>query len=223
MTGFQTPSCSAGLPRIRVVGAGIVGLTTALEFARAGCVVEVVERRQAPGRGCSFYAGGMIAPWCEAETAEQIVTELGTEALTYWTETVPVAVQAGSLVIAPARDQPDLIRCGKRTTRHQWLGRDSLAALEPELGGRFESALFFPAEAHLDPRAAVTALVALLVALPNVTFHYETDVRTLPAAAGWTIDCRGLAARDELLDLRGVRGEMVVLRTREIDFARPSG
>ena len=35
------------------------------------------------------------------------------------------------------------------------------------------------------------------------------------------VDCRGLAARDVLPDLRGVRGEMVVVRCRDVALARP--
>jgi glycine oxidase len=35
------------------------------------------------------------------------------------------------------------------------------------------------------------------------------------------IDCRGLAARDALPDLRGVKGEMVVLRTSDVTLRRP--
>ena len=35
------------------------------------------------------------------------------------------------------------------------------------------------------------------------------------------VDCRGLAARDRLADLRGVRGEMMVVRTRELSLSRP--
>ncbi len=35
------------------------------------------------------------------------------------------------------------------------------------------------------------------------------------------IDCRGLAARDALPDLRGVRGERAVIRTREVSLQRP--
>jgi glycine oxidase len=39
--------------------------------------------------------------------------------------------------------------------------------------------------------------------------------------ADWTIDCRGFAAQDQLRHLRGVRGEMLMLRTQEIHLARP--
>lgn len=38
--------------------------------------------------------------------------------------------------------------------------------------------------------------------------------------SGLTIDARGLAARDQLSDLRGVRGEMLVLRCPEVTLTR---
>jgi glycine oxidase len=40
-------------------------------------------------------------------------------------------------------------------------------------------------------------------------------------ADGVIVDCRGWAARDLLTDLRGVRGEMLLVRTREVTLARP--
>src|SRR5437764_14505709 len=106
-------------PSARVIGAGIAGLTAAYELARRGAEVELIERREAPGRGCSFYAGGMLAPWCEGESAEPLIVSLGQEALTYWTQTMPVAKREGSLVVAPARDKPELARFGRRTSAHE--------------------------------------------------------------------------------------------------------
>ena len=94
--------------RVRIVGAGVAGLTAAYEFACAGCHVELVERREGPGLGCSFLAGGMISPWCEEEGAEPSVVAMGVESLRYWTEIVPVATTHGSLVLAPARDRAEL-------------------------------------------------------------------------------------------------------------------
>jgi glycine oxidase len=35
------------------------------------------------------------------------------------------------------------------------------------------------------------------------------------------IDCRGLAARDKFPDLRGVKGEMIVVETPEVHLFRP--
>jgi glycine oxidase len=209
-------------PRIRIIGAGVAGLAAAFEFARAGCPVELIERRAGPGLGCSFFAGGMLAPWCEAESAEQIVVDLGVESLDFWTRTAPVAQRQGSLVLAPPRDQPDLALFARRTTGFEHIGAEKIAALEPDLAGRFEQALFFPNEAHLDPRAAMTALEARLRAFDHVTLRYGAEEDSAAAQkVDWTIDCRGFEARESLPALRGVRGEMLVLATSEIRLARP--
>jgi glycine oxidase len=207
--------------KIRVIGAGVAGLTVAYEFARAGCAVEIVERAAAPGRGCSHVAGGMLAPWCEAESAEPLVVSYGIEALSYWTQDVPVATSHGSLVVAPARDRPELMRFARRTSHYETCDGAGVAALEPDFEGRFDMALFFPQEAHLDPRAAMAKLMELLTSLDHVGFHFNADAETLNTDADWTMDCRGFSARDELTDLRGVRGEMLMLRTQEISMMRP--
>jgi glycine oxidase len=207
-------------PTIRVIGAGIAGLTAAYELARRGAKIELIERREAAGRGCSFHAGGMLAPWCEGESAEPLIVSLGQEALTYWTKVVPVARREGSLVVAPPRDKPELARFARRTSAHETIESDSIAVLEPDLAGRFDRALFFPQEAHLDPRAAVAELTRRLSAMPNVTLSFGAETPA-DGTADWTIDCRGLAARDALTDLRGVKGEMLVLETHEIALSRP--
>jgi glycine oxidase len=201
------------------MGAGVAGLTAAYEFARAGCDVIIHERQRGVGLGCSFYAGGMIAPYCEAEAAEPLIVTLGREALTYWTEIVPIAVRHGSLLVATPRDLPDLARFARRTYHHETLDAAGLGRLEPDLAGRFTRGLYFPSEAHLDPRVALDALRQRLEALPNVTLSFGSDAEARDA--DWTIDARGYAARDRLTDLRGVKGEMAVVATNDISFSRP--
>lgn len=49
-------------PDVVVVGAGIVGAFSALELARAGARVEVVERGHSWGEGCSWGNAGLIVP-----------------------------------------------------------------------------------------------------------------------------------------------------------------
>ena len=100
----------------------------------------------------------------------------------------------------------------------------SLATLEPALAGRARRGLFFPTEAHLAPREALACLVAGLAARGVI----ETAATTTPdglaaayVATGTTIDCRGLSAADALTDLRGVKGEMLMLRSTEVELSRP--
>jgi glycine oxidase len=203
--------------RIIVVGAGVAGLTCALELADRGLAVEVVERRPRLGEGsCSWMAGGMLAPWCERATTDTAVAELGVPSIDWWLRHFPGTVSNGSLVVAPARDAAELTRFAERTDHHEWRDDAGLAALEPDLGGRFRRALFFLNEAHLDPRHALPALAEALERRGG-TIRLGVEA----AEAEFVIDCRGLAARDVLPDLRGVRGEMVVVRSREISLARP--
>ena len=202
--------------RITIVGAGIAGVACAYEFARRGCAVTLVEQRAAAGLGCSWYAGGMIAPWCECETAEPVIGELGRETLAFWREHFPGTVAKGTLVVAPRRDLPDLHRFARRTAEFEWLDARQLAAIEPQLAGVHNQALYFPREAHLDPRQAVIALMTRI----DVDFGVRLATAA-PATADWTIDCRGLDAADVLKDLRPVKGEMLVVKSPELNFSRP--
>jgi glycine oxidase len=167
----------------------------------------------------------MLAPWCERESAEPIIAELGFESLAYWREAVPDVPNEGSLVLAQPRDLPDLKRFSRRTEGFEWVDGTQIAALEPDLEGRFDQGLFFPTEAHLEPRKALAALTERLVNEYNVTISYEADgfdvVDDQVDQADVIMDCRGLGARDQLADLRGVKGEMLVLYSTEISLKRP--
>jgi len=57
----QTVSLSRTAPAIAVVGAGIVGATTAYMLARRGAHVTLIDRTE-PGRGCSYGNAGALAP-----------------------------------------------------------------------------------------------------------------------------------------------------------------
>ena len=208
-------------PTIIVIGAGVAGLTCALELADRGLAVEVVERGLTLGDGsCSWMAGGMLAPWCERATTEPEVAERGAPSIAWWAERFPETVRRGSLVVAQPRDLPDLTRFAQRTERFDWLDADRIAALEPDLSGRFRRALFFPDEAHLDPRQALAALARCLQD-KGVAIRFGVELAPQDARADIVVDCRGLAARDALPDLRGVRGEMVVVRAPDVSLQRP--
>jgi glycine oxidase len=207
--------------RVVVIGAGVAGLTTALALATRGASVEVLERGPSLGAlSCSRYAGGMLAPWCEKESAEDLVVTLGKEALAYWPGVMPGVEQRGSLVVAQRRDDPELDRFARRTTHHRMLAAADLADLEPALADRFRRGLFFPDEAHLDPRAALPALAERLESL-GVPIRFGVEAAPETVDADRVVDARGLAARDRLPDLRGVKGEMLILRAPDVELSRP--
>jgi glycine oxidase len=266
-------------PSVTVVGAGVAGLCVATELAARGRAVRLVDRGGGPGpHGCSWWAGGMLAPFCEGERAEEPVVRLGRSAADWWERHAGGVTRAGTLVVALGRDRAELDRFARRTEGHKTLGADRIGELEPDLEGRFGRALFFTDEAHLDPRRALATLVERLAGrgvvieagdgpggVPprhraatraeggararradpggsaGLAFPTENEQRAvagpsdLPPPPSWgrdgeggtmsapptVVDCRGLAAQDALRDLRGVKGEMVVLRCPEVRLGRP--
>ena len=208
--------------RATIIGAGVAGLACAVELAERGTEVEVLERSASLGGSCcSWFAGGMLAPWCERVSAPPLIVALADEGFAWWGEKYPGMQRRGSLVLAHARDAGELKHFARRTQQYEWLDAEGIAALEPDLAGRFEQGLYFKDEAHIDPRAALGALAARVQALGG-TIHFAAEAPPAPAACGeYRIDCTGLAARAVLTDLRGVKGEMLHLQAPDVSLSRP--
>src|SRR5262245_44729982 len=118
-------------PSVRILGAGIAGTWQALLFAKAGYPVTLYERSGPDlSNSTSMKAGGMLAPWCERETAEPVIAELGTRALALWREHLSNTAFNGSLVVAHERDRADFERFARLTTGYELLDADGLAQLE---------------------------------------------------------------------------------------------
>lgn len=143
---------------ILVKGAGVAGLAAAVELARRGFEVDVVDIRDDIGLGASHWAGGMLAPYCEREAAEEIVLTSGLSAADWWEEAVPGLVsRRGTLVVANPRDLPDLGRFAARTRGYRWLDAADITDLEPDLAGRSEKGLFFADEAYRSEKGDARA------------------------------------------------------------------
>jgi D-amino-acid dehydrogenase len=70
--------------RIAVLGAGVIGTTSAWYLSQAGHEVTVIDRREAPGLETSFANGGQISashaePWAKPEVVPKILRWLGRE------------------------------------------------------------------------------------------------------------------------------------------------
>ncbi len=139
---------------------------------------------------------------------------LGQTALDWWTARTQVQ-RCGTLVVANPRDLPDLRRFARRTEAFVEVDQSEISELEPDLHD-FPKGLHFAQEAHLDPRQALHDLYRQLQD-QGVVFHRKLAPSRLENA----IDCRGRHAREVLHDLRGVKGEMLVIRCPEVTLTRP--
>jgi glycine oxidase len=206
---------------VTVVGAGIFGLWQALLLAGTGARVRLVEQSTEPFEAsASRWAGAMIAPDCEAEAAPPLVRALGHEGLAHWARVYPDLIRNGSLVVAAPRDRAELTRFARQAPGSVAVDHAALTALEPGLEGRFSAGLFYPDEAHMEtPHALAFLLREVRSAGVDVCFGQSwTDDMDIP---GLVVDCRGLGARVALPDLRGVRGERLVVRTNGVTLTRP--
>jgi len=220
---YQGSKLPRGDSPVSVIGAGIAGAWQALLFAQAGRSVTLHERSdQAMMLSTSHWAGGMLAPYCEREASEPVISRLGMRALDLWRRELPDTPFNGSLVVAHSRDRNDFERFARLTTGHRRLDARSLAELEPSLEGRFREALFFPGEGHVEPRRVLPKLHERIIAAGGtIKFNSELRAADRDAIEGIVIDCRGLSARDTQPELRGVKGELILIETSEVQLARP--
>lgn len=206
---------------VKIIGAGVAGLTVAAELVERGLTVHLYDKSPCVGvASCSWYAGGMLAPWCERESAEEAVARLGNEAADWWQRHGATVTRKGSLVVAPPRDMADLTRFSRRTENFEWVDGARIAELEPSLNGRFRKALYFPTEAHLNPRDALNNL-SCFIQEKGAIVHWDCDGMSADDA-DITIDARGFSASGILPDLRGVKGEMLIIKSDEITLRRPT-
>src|SRR6201995_6066532 len=144
---------------VNITGAGISGAWHAVLFAQAGHAVTVHERSDAAmTESTSHWAGGMLAPWCEAESAEPVIGRLGLRSLDLWRQHFPQTPFNGSLVVAHPRDRTDFDRLALITTGHQRLDAGDLGQIKPALEGRFRDALFYRDGGHGEPRFGLPQL-----------------------------------------------------------------
>ena len=139
-------------------------------------------------------------------------------------------------MVAHSRDRAGMQHLAERVehagfgSHLRWLGREGVRELEPELEGRFGEGLYLVPEGEIDPRSLLPALVETL-RQGGAMLCFETEVEQLASgeitvqgarhAYDWVLDCRGLAAGNQVTGLRGVRGEILTVRTREVRLGRP--
>jgi glycine oxidase len=172
----------------------------------------------------------MIAPTSEAIDAGPEIESMGRRSLALWPQwlaELPVPVfyrDDGSLLLWHREDAGQAVRVQRALASRNAQGRlkhvagAELDELEPALSTRFPRALYIAGEAQVDNRALLQA-VAVALKAGGVECHWDTQVLedALPDA-GIVVDCRGMGAKRNWPQLRGVRGEIVRLDAPEIEL-----
>jgi glycine oxidase len=217
---YKSSTSPRGQSPISVIGAGVAGAWQALLFAQSGRSVTLHERSDAAmTQSTSHWAGGMLAPYCEAEVSEPVIVRLGLRSLKLWRDYFPQTPFNGSLVVAHARDRADFERFARLTSGYRRLDAQGMSEIEPSLEGRFREGLFYADEGHVEPRKILPELHARIRSAGG-TIEFNSDVEP-GDVEGTVIDCRGLAARKDQTELRGVKGELILIETDEVELSRP--
>ena len=224
--------------KITLVGTGLIGRVLAYKLVQRGHTLTLIDRDPPhTGTAAAWTAAGMLTPWAEADGAETQLVDAGIDSLQRWPALAAALGESidyranGSLLLAHGSDVPELhryrqaLQASGHHTDIQHVEAATLQQLEPALEGRFGQALFLPNEAHVDSGRLLNTLADKLIAA-GVTW-LQQDVTSIPddlpraaREADLIVDCRGLGARPQLADLRGVRGEVLHLHAPGLQIQR---
>lgn len=207
-------------PSLAVIGGGVIGLSVAMQAARAGWTVRVHRTAQP---GASWVAGGMLAPHSEGWPGEEQQLRLGLRSLELWHDFLvrlpaEVVTARESLVVAADRaDVADLRTVAEWLTAqgHPVIWESAAREVEPLLAVGIRHGFRAPTELAVDNRAVVTALITAceelevawagpVVALDQVAADAVVIANGIDAPALWPG-----------LPIRPVKGEVLRLRWRK--------
>ncbi|MGS2718077.1 glycine oxidase ThiO [Eionea flava] len=234
---------------IAIAGGGLLGRLLAWQLLELGHSVSLYDAGSlTDSPSAAQTAAGMISPISEAIDTEALMYALGAASLAQWPTwleqlslNVPSVIYAqnGSLIVAHHRDH-SLLQQYIQDMRQQvpeaaWgelLNKQSIAAIEPDVGEHFQQGLFLPEEAHIDNRQLLSVLLQRIQQLGGECIEH-TPVNVEPYAICFdnnnrtkksvdcVIDCRGVGAQKQWQGVRGVRGEILRVSTNEVSLQRP--
>lgn len=221
-----------------IVGAGIIGLSLAIELNKRGMKVLLVDKGQ-PGREASWAAGGMLADFL-LETPPAL-RDLATASARMYPEFVHELQDesrlhidlrdCGTLVFLDPPHEKALLNDGRPPARWREL-EPGLRAANPSARG---SVAFRLAERSVDPRQLTTAAIAAAkhrnidfssgnsVVAFTIADHKVAGVRTAKTqfSAGIVVNCAGAWAGQIGRDLAGATGVPPVEPGEDSPVGRP--
>lgn len=191
-----------------VIGAGVVGACTALELARAGLDVVVVDRHEPNVQASGANAGSLHIQLLSFDFGEKAraggqpaadVLDIAPDAIALWTELEGASGERfeittpGGIMVAETPAELDFLRRKVALERSHGIdtsviGPNELQALEPYLAPRLLGAAFCRGEGKINPLVATLAVVRLAVAA-GARFESFASVTGLSrSGAAWRVD-----------------------------------
>lgn len=220
---------------IVIVGAGVIGLTLALDLQQRGRQTLVLERAQ-PGAGASRVAGGLLAPTSAADLQEPRLIDFALDSLRRYPALV-ARLEAmtgvscglrtnGTLWLAfSAEDDEGLDRLQARQEakgiRSQRLGPAQLLEWEPKIAPRVISGLHILDDLVVDPRRLIPALVEAVQQLGGRIVH-TADVREVESAGSRVQGVRGMRADGTLFHITCPTVVIAAGAWASVDIASPA-
>ncbi len=156
---------------VAIVGAGVIGLATAVEMAQSGINVDVFD--PAPASGATHHAGGMLAPAAEVVYQQDPLFPLMQASGKWYPELIAAVAKhsdldtgyrdEGTLVVAADRaDSQHLSELMDYQNAHgmqvERITVRQARSLEPGLSPRLASAVSIPGDTQVFPRQWALAL-----------------------------------------------------------------
>ncbi|MBF7142953.1 MULTISPECIES: glycine oxidase ThiO [Pseudomonas] len=167
-----------------IIGAGVIGLMTALNLASAGVQVTLLDRQHA-GREASWAGGGIVSPlypwrYSPAVTAlahwsQEFYPQLGDHLFTR--TGVDPEVHVTGLYWLDLEDEAQALAWARQQARPlNKVNMTDVYRKVPVLGAGFASGIYMGGVANVRNPRLVKALRAALAALPNVTLKEHCSV-----------------------------------------------
>lgn len=207
--------------------------------------MDVICKASEDGIAAAYTAAGMLSPISEADSAEAPIVEMGLQALRLWPDLVDLIqedvdfYQNGSLILSHPSDRANLVEFRQRVdaTLQQnglksqdfvrYISGEGICQYEPDLAERFPEGSYIPGESWLSSQKLMATLAKQLLKF-NCKFVEKTEVSRLAPhrvesdVQQWKFDlvcdCRGLGAKPDISNLRGVRGETILLHAPEVSI-----
>lgn len=230
---------------IAIAGAGLVGRVLALNLLRDGHTITLFDKDSKDGvTAAGWTAAGMLAQFAELESAESIIYDLGLRSQELWPKLLRDAgvydglQQKGSIITAHPQDMSELdhfitslqnkVEAAKEI---KLIDSNELAQLEPELSHHSQG-YFLHTEGQVDSQRFIAFSTTYFNNCEEVTWRENTEVTKLGPKKvylddeveeyDWVFDARGMGAKEHFNDLRGVRGEVYWLESKDINISRPT-